>query len=48
MSLIILPLTAIVATLGVGISTLVAGFTGIATIMVTSMAAFLAFLLVLI
>jgi hypothetical protein len=48
MGLIILPLTALVVAMGVGISTLAAFFMGIATIMVTSMAAFIAFLLVLI
>jgi hypothetical protein len=48
MGLIILPLTAIVVAMGVGISTLAAFFMGIATIMVTSMAAFIAFLLILI
>jgi hypothetical protein len=48
MGLIILPLTAIVVAMGVGISTLAAFFMGIATIMVASMAAFIAFLLILI
>jgi hypothetical protein len=47
MALIILPLGAIVVAMGVGISTLAAFFIGIATIMVTAMSAFIAFLLVL-
>ena len=46
--LIILPLAAIVVAMGVWISTLAAFFMGFATIMVTSMSAFIAFLLVLI
>jgi hypothetical protein len=48
MGLIILPLGAIVVAMGVGISTLAAFFMGIATIMVTAMSAFIAFLMVLI
>ena len=48
MGCLIIPLAAIVAAMGVGISTLTAFFMGIATIMVTSMSAFIAFLLVLI
>ena len=46
--LTIVPLTAIVIAVGVGMSTLWALFTGLATAMVTSVAAFIAFLLVLI
>jgi hypothetical protein len=48
MGLIVLPLGAIVVVMGIGISTLAAFFMGIATIMVTAMSAFIAFLLVLI
>jgi hypothetical protein len=48
MGLIILPLGAIVVVMGIGISTLAAFFMGIATVMVTAMSAFIAFLLVLI
>jgi hypothetical protein len=47
MGLIILPLGAIVVAMGIGISSLAAFFMGIATIMVTAMSAFVAFLLVL-
>ena len=48
MGLIVLPLGAIVIAMGVGISTLAAFFMGLATVMVTAMSAFIAFLLVLI
>jgi hypothetical protein len=48
MGLMILGLGAIVVAMGIGISTLAAFFMGIATIMVTAMSAFIAFLLVLI
>jgi hypothetical protein len=47
MGCLIIPLAAIVVAMGVGISTLAAFFMGIATAMVTSMSAFIAFLLVL-
>jgi len=47
MGLIILPLAAIAVAMGVGISTLAAFFMGFTTIIVTSMSAFIAFLLVL-
>ncbi|MGQ9546080.1 MAG: hypothetical protein ACUVTR_02810 [Dehalococcoidia bacterium] len=46
--LIMMPLAAIVAAMGVWISTLAAFIMGIATLMVTGIAAFIAFLLVVI
>jgi len=48
MGCLIIPLAAIIVAMVVGISTLAAFFMGIATTMVTAMAAFIAFLLVLI
>jgi Na+-transporting NADH:ubiquinone oxidoreductase subunit NqrD len=47
MGLIILPLAGIALAMGVGVSTLAAFFMGFATIIVTSMSAFIAFLLML-
>jgi Na+-transporting NADH:ubiquinone oxidoreductase subunit NqrD len=47
MGLIILPLAGIAVAIGVGISTLAAFFMGFAATIVTSMSAFIAFLLIL-